>query len=218
MKGAGLLFQLPLQGDEKLRAENIPEDLLTFHGICLQKLPEIALGDHGYLGKLIPGQTDDLPDSLVHILQFGHHGPVGIGKHRFRLPGGGAGAPGLGPLIFRIAADTVFFPVVGEGQFHISGVFRFCIFGAEHAGFPVFSAGFSEEGEGDGIKNGGLARTGITGDQIQAVLSQFFKVQFLNSGIGAETGDCQFQRSHTLPSQMDSINSRLKLRCSSLMG
>ena len=77
-------------------------------------------------------------------------------------------------------------------------------------------AAFIELLQGYTIKE--IARTGITGDQVQAAAAQQFKIQFLRSRIGAETGNCEFQRSHALSSQMASMHSPMKLRCSWLMG
>ena len=197
---SGAAFQPFLEGIVEFRAENVPENGLPLRGAGLKEAAEFALGDHGDLGELLPGQADDVVDGGVDLLDLGDGGAVGQRQQGVRRLPGGAGAPGLGPLVFGIPADGVAFAAVGEGQLHVCGVGGAHIFGAEHVGLAAVAAGLAVEGEGDGVENGGLACAGVAGDQVQAPGAQSLKIQLLDPGVGAEAGHGQFQRSHTRPS------------------
>ena len=162
----GALFQLLLQGHIQPRPEDVPEDLLPLLGVRLEQLAEAALGDHGHLGKLLPGHADDLPDGPIHLFPFCHHPPVRVGELGVRRLAGGPCAPGLFPLVLRAAADGVLLPVIGEGQLHKGGGVQPGVFGAEHVRTPVPAAGLPEQGEGDGIEDRGLSRPGVPGDEV----------------------------------------------------
>ena len=69
----------------------------------------------------------------------------------------------------------------------------------EHFGAAVSAAGHAVESEHDGIEDGGLARAGVAGHKIES-MGQFIKRQHRRSGIGAEGGHFQIQRSHACPS------------------
>ena len=209
-----LLAQLILEFHIQIGVEDIPEDLLPFLGVGKKQLQEVALGNHGHLSELFPVKTQNLPDGGIDFFGLGHQIAVGVRQGR---AGGLLGhsfalilAFGLGTHIFGIPGDCVFLASISEHKRDFRGRSRVSIFGAEHTGFPVAAAGFAEEGEADGIKNGGLARTGVTGDEIQSAGAQGFKVQFHDPCVGTEGGQSQFQRSHLLSSQMDSISSRMK--------
>ena len=214
----GLGLQLVLELLIAARAEEVPEDLLPLGGACLEQLAEFALGDHGHLGELLPGDAQDVPDRLVHLPELADGTAVGEGQLRVGGLTGEAGAPGLGPVVFGIPADGVDLVVIGERQFHEGRGLRGCVLASEHAGFPAVAAGFAEEGEGDGIEDGGLAGAGVAGDQVQAAAAQVLQRKLLEPRIGAECGKSQFQRSHASPSQMLRISSRAKSRWVSLMG
>ena len=80
---------------------------------------------------------------------------------------------------------------VGKGQFHKGGGVGIRIFGTQHRGISLGAAGFAVEGEGDGIEDGGLAGTGIAGDQVKTVFTQLGKFQSGAAGVGAEGGEGQ---------------------------
>ena len=155
-----------------------------------------------------PVQADDLPDGGVDLLQLRHILAAGADE-----PGVG-GLPGhplaaaLGAHVLRVPPHGVLPAAVGEFQLHLRGGFRVGVLGAEHARLPAAAAGLAEQGKADGVKNGGLPRAGVTGDEIQTALPQLFKIQFHRSRVGAKGGDGQFQRSHASPSQIRSISSR----------
>ena len=100
----------------------------------------------------------------------------------------GAGTSGLGPLVFRIPADSVGFSVVGKGKLHRRGILGPGILGTEHGGIPALAAGFAKKGEGNGIENRGFTGARIAGDQIQSSGAQAFKVQDLGLRVGTEAG------------------------------
>ena len=211
-------FQLILQGFIQPGVENIPENGLPFGGAGLEQTAEIALGDHGHLGKLAAAQTDDLADGGFHILLAGDGLPI---RQCQLYPGrlaGGAGAAGFGAGVFGVAVDGVGFAVVGEHQLHKGGGLGIGIFGAQHVCLADAAAGFTVKGKGDGIENGGLAGTGVAGDQIQAAGAQLVQLQNLGVGIGAEGADGKLYRSHGCSSRIFSMRSATKLRCTSLMG
>ncbi len=205
-----IVLQPVLQEHIHPGVEQFPENPLALLGVGLQQVTEVALGNHGHLCKLFPGQSDDFPDRPVHFLGPGHGGTA-ILVMQDRIGGllRGAGAPGLGALVLRIAPDGIGFPGIGEGQFHIGGVLRPDIFGAQHGGLAAAAAGFAEQRKGNGIKNRGFAGTCVAGNQVKALLTKGGEIQHLHPGVGAESGQCQFQRSHMYSSPMDSSSARV---------
>ena len=163
---AGLGLQPVLQLLVAARAEDVPEDLLPLGGVRLEELAEFTLADHGHLGELLPGDAKDVPDGLVHLPQLGDGPAVGEDQGGIGRLLRGAGAPGLGPVVFRVPADGIGLPVIGEGQLHEGGGLRGGVFAAEHPRLPAVAAGLAEEGEGDRVEDGGLAGTGVAGDQV----------------------------------------------------
>ena len=187
--------------------ENVAEDFLPFLGIRQKQLQEVTLGDHSHLGKLFPVKAQDLFDGSVDVPELGDHPAVGIDQPCIGSLLGHAVSPALGTHVLGVPDDGIFLACITEGQFHFGGCGGISIFGAKHARLPVAAAGFSEESKADGIEEGGLAGTGVAGDQIQTAGTKAFKIQFHPAGIGAEGRYGQFQRSHFSPSQMDSIRS-----------
>ena len=199
--------------------EDLPEDLLAAPGVRQQQLEEIPLGDHGDLGKLAAAQADDPDDLSVHLPGLGHQAAVREGQLRVRLLDGGAAALFGQPFIFRVPADRIGLSAVGKDQLHLRGGLRPGVLGAEHGWVPVVAAGLPVEGVGDGVKDGGLAGAGVSGDEVESLLPQLLQVHDHPARIGAEGGYCQFQRSHaSSSSQIRSIHARAKLRCSWPMG
>ena len=150
--------------------KELSQDLVLFLAVRLEELFELSLGQHDDLPELVLIQPDDLRDPLIHpgapldgacLARFLR----GLGEHRIHGAPGilifGAPLPGKmqDPLHFIVSA------VLGELQDHL------CIHRAadqiavHHARLPVLAAGFTVKGEDDGIKNGGLPRAGISGDQ-----------------------------------------------------
>ena len=107
--------------------------------------------------------------------------------------------------VLRVPADGIATVMIGEFQFHEGGGFRGSVFGAEHSALPEGTAGFAVKGEGDGVKNGGFAGAGVAGNEVKAAGTQLFQVQHLESCVGTEGGNGQFQRSHASSLQMVSI-------------
>ena len=150
------------------------------------------MGDHADLRELIPCQADDLLDGPVNILDFGNDSTVRVGELGVGRLFCGAGAPSLGPRVFRVAADGVLLVVIGEVQLHKGRVGVLGILGAEHVRLPALAAGRAVQGKGDGVKNRGFPRAGVTRDQIQAALTQLGKIQLLDAGVRAKARNGQF--------------------------
>ena len=116
------LFQL-FEGLGRLRPEsvlqllvvfgmkNIAEDPLAGLGVGQQELEEVALGNHGDLGKLVLVDPQQVRDIGGDLAVAGLHIPVradqpdtgGLESH--------SGPPFRGPLIGGIASDLIFFSV-----------------------------------------------------------------------------------------------------------
>ncbi len=207
-KIGGVLTAPLLEGQEPVRPEDLAEDLLPGGGPGRQQAAELPLGQHGDLGELLPVHTQDLlhgfgdlpeagdgPDAVPRELRAGCHGD---------LP---AGAPLPVPLVGGIAPDGVLPVPVGEGEDHLRGGGAVRVLGAEHGGIAHLPAGPSEEGEGDGVENGGLARAGVSGDEVEPSGAQQRQVQLRGPRVGAESGQGQLQRSHRSSSRMASKSS-----------
>ena len=217
-EGAGLPFQILLQALIEVGFEDFPENPLPVLGGGQQQLEEIPLGNHGNLQKLVPVDAHDVPDGGVHLPGLAQHGAVRHGQLRLRFLHGEALSPGLGALIFRASPHQIGLVPVGKFQLHKGGCLRFRVLGAEHPCVPVVAAGLAVEGEGDGVKNRGLPRTGVAGDEVQAPLPQLVQRQRGAPGVGAEGGNRQANGSHGWASFAFSISSSRNTSCSRLMG
>ena len=213
-----LILQTALQEVIELCPEDIAENFLPFLSSGLQQLAEISLRDHGNLGKLLPGQADDVPNSGVNLFQLGNWMPIRVNELCRRSLLCASGSPRFCTGIFRIALHGVFFSAIVKGQFHIGWCIRGGILGAQHGGIPTVAAGLSKQGIGDSIENSGFACAGIACNQIEAAGAQLGKIQFLRTCVGAKAGNRQFQRSHVFPSSIASISSCTNARCISLIG
>ena len=159
--------QLFLQGLIAAGAKQIAENLASLLGFCMQKLQKGSLGNHGHLGELTAVQPGQRHNSPRYLPGLGHRRPavwkdkrsVSAFKHHTL-------APHLGPLILRIAPDSILFSAVQEFQFHISGRTGGGIFAAQHIGFPRRAAGLTVQSKSDGVKQGCFTGAGIAGDEI----------------------------------------------------
>ena len=197
-----LLLQPALQFFVPLGFEDPPEDLDAFFGIGLQKLPELPLGDHGNLRKLLPVDPQDLLYFFGHIPLPGHNAAIR------QLQGGFGGlfhqtvaAPLGRALLLRASFYGVVPAGVVEGQLHPGGGLRLGIFGTQHIRGPAVAAGFAEKGIGDGIENGGFSGAGIPGDEVQPRRPQLIQLQLGSAGIRPKGGHRQSDRSHCSPSK-----------------
>ena len=186
----------------------------------VQQTGELPLCDHGDLGELVVVQPDDVGDGGGDFFGFGHRrAAVGIGQDGVCLLGGHALAPGLGAEVFRVAPDGVPLAAHLEFQFHEGGGAGVRILAAEHGTVPDAAAGTVVQGVGDGVKEGGLARAGVAGDEVQPAPAQLFQREGGAACIGPEGRKGQFQRSHCSSSfQSCSMSCWQNAACSSLRG
>ena len=208
------LLQFLLEGLVNPGMEEFAENSLTLFGVGKQELQEIPLGNHGNLRKLVPVDTQDVPDLSIYIRLFCDYPAVRKPQFGFRTLTGKPAPALCRALVLRVPADGVGFPRIGELQFHEGRRFRAGIFGTKHARTAHAAAGLAVQGKGNGVEDGGLPCPGIPGDQVQAAPAEGFKVDFGPARIGAERGDCQLQRSHASTSRMRSNRPVQKASCS----
>ena len=197
-----------------LRVEQFPEHFFFLVGVCPEQFHELSLGDHGYLHELILGQSHNLLQLGVgFLLVLGILAAVGEQQgHGFPFLFHAA-APEQGTQMPGGTADGVYrgiFPGgLPEGQLHkglgfVVGILalqlRTVLFVTGGAGFPV-------ESKDDGVKQGGLSRSGVAGDQKQ-ILVGFCKVDGGLLGVGAEGLNGQGDGFHGASSSTSSTTSR----------
>ena len=147
--------------------EELAQDLVFLVAVGPQELLELPLGQHDDLAELLRVQAQQLLAALPH--------PVGALQRR--------------PLrLLQQGRDR-------EAQLHlrVDGLGR--VVAVQHVPLPVVAAGHAEEGEHDGVKDGGLAGAGVPGHQIEAPL-QLLEGQDRGLRIGAEGRHFQRERSH----------------------
>ena len=201
----GAIPQPVLKDPVAARAEQLPKDVLPFPGVRQQQPQKISLGQHGNLGKLLPVYPQNAAHRVVHIPHPGEHPAVGKRQLRLGLFGGHTAAA-TGPLIFRAAAELIGLSAVGKGQRNLRGRLREGVFGAQHSRLPAAAAGLAVKGIGNCIKQRGLSRAGVPGDQIKSPLPQCGKIHRGPARVGAKGGQLQAQWSHSPSSQICRIS------------
>ena len=171
----------------------------------MQQPQIIPLGDHGDLGKLTVIHAKkflqllvDLPDPAGILRAVGKqqaHPRRNLYRGVFTVFVFSPARPHIG----RAAGDLVALSLLGKKQGHEGFPLIRHILAAHHASVPLPAAALSEQGEGDGVKNGGFSRPGIPGDQKNPVV-RFFKIHRHLSRIGAEGGHDDLQWLHRSPS------------------
>ena len=103
------------------------------------------------------------------------------------------------PAAFLIHApkDSVLCTATGKGKVYIGRRIFFSIFAGKASGIPVAAAGRAVECIDDSVKQCGLARSGVTGDEVQSAVPELREVDGRLPGIGPEGGQGQAQRSHS---------------------
>ena len=182
----------------------------------MQQAQIVALRDHGDLGKLAVIHADqflqllvDLPDAARIFRPVGKD-QTGLRRHLHR---GIFAVFILSPAQAQVggaASDLIVLPLLGKNERHKGLPLIRRILAAHHASVPLPPAAFPEQGKGDGVKNSGFSRTGVSGDQENPVPC-FFKIHRHLSRIGAEGGHGDFQRFHSAPSIPFSCISRISL-------
>ena len=219
-QGVALPLQLPrgllqpvLNGLVQPGAKKLPENGPPVIRPRLQQLPELPLGDHGHLDKLLEGQAQQLLHRFGGPVLFGRaplsgqHTPVRAVELRALLLGGGSASPHLGPIVPGVPTNPVVLAPAAEGQLHKGRRLRQGVLAAQQLRPHVFPAGLAKEGEGDGVEDGGLARPGVAADHIQPLPAQLVQVQLHLPRVGAEGGDGQFCGSHARSSCICSTSS-----------
>ena len=209
LEGALLLGQPVLQPGEPLGVEQLAEDLLALVGGGQQHPEEVPLGDHRDLAELLPGEPQQLGDPGGDLGGPGEGAldPLAGEGGPGRLPGE-ASAPAGGPVVGGAPADGIAPPGAEELHLHKGRGLRGGVLAAEHRRLPADAAGLPVEGEGDGVKEGGLAGAGVPGDEVEPVLPELLHRQGHLPGVGAKGGEGQFQRAHCSSSSQISRISR----------
>ena len=209
----GVLGQPLLQAAVIGRGEQIAEQGDPFIRIRLEQLAEFPLGDHRHLLELLPVQPQKADQPTVHAA-ICNNGAVGQMQFSGRLFFHQSCTALFGAQISRVAADGIFEALVQKREDHIGRSGRISVHAAQHFGGTqriclTFAAagGRVVQGIGDGIKNGGLARAGITADEIEPIVAQAGEIQLLHAGVGTKGAQGQLQRSHVLSSQISRIKS-----------
>ena len=190
-----------------LCVENPAENLLPGGCAGEEQVAELPLGNHGDLRVLVAADPQDFRDFFVDGLYLGddlrtvRQLQFGLGLFR-----GCSAAAQCWSQVGRIASDPVVFAVVKENHLHIGGGVRRGVAGAEGGNIPDISAGLAEQGEADGVENGGFARSGLAGDDKKPLFTKAGEVYFGFSGVGAEGGEGELQRSHASSSQIFRIS------------
>ena len=169
--------------------KNLPEDfapLLRFRQEQLEKLP---LRQHGHPGKLGSVQPHNPLDGPGHLPGSCDGGPaIGVGQLGIRLFCDPLVPPFGRAEVLRVATNHIVCLLAAEGEFHIGRCVLGSIGAAEHGSFPVGSAGLAIEGKGNAVKQGGLPRSGLAGDEVKASVPQPGKVHRHRFSIRAEGG------------------------------
>ena len=191
--GQQLLLQLLIP----LGAEQGAEDLDPLFGGGVEQPGELPLRDQDDLRKLVVVQPDHVDDGGSDLFRPGHgRAAVAVGEGGVGLFGGEALAAGLRAEVFGISADGVPLAAHLEFQLDKGGGLRVGVFAAEHGTLPDAAAGMVVQGVGDGVEEGGLARTGVAGDEIQPAPPQLFQLQHRLCSVRPEGREGQLQRSH----------------------
>ena len=160
-----------------LGAEQLAEDLAPLLGGSVEQPGELPLSDHGDLGELVVIQPDDVHHGGGDVLGPGDgRAAVGVGEAGVGLFGGKALAPGFRAEVFGIAADGAALSPHLKFQLHEGGSAGLGVLAAEHGPFPDAAAGMVVEGVGDGVEEGGLARAGVAGDEVEPASAQLSEV------------------------------------------
>ena len=187
------LFQPRLHLTIDARIEDFGKNLLPLPGGSVQQAQIIALRDHGDLGKLAVIHADqllqllvDLPDA-ARIFRPVRKDQAGLRRHLHR---GIFAVFVFSPAQTQIggaASYLIALPLLGKNERHEGLPLIRRVLASHHASVPLPAAALPEQCEGDGVKNGGFSRAGISGDQENPVVCPF-KVHRRLSRIGAEGG------------------------------
>ena len=177
-------------------AEDLPQNFCPVGGRRIQQPGKVVLGQHRHLGKLLGVNAQQRRDGRRHLPHAGD-GRLRF-PHQFRLGGhiGDPLAPGLATGLLRGAGHGILPPGMLKGQPHIGGGGRVGKVAAQHRRLPVGAGDLAVQRKGDGVKQRGLARAGVAGNQKQPALPEGGKIQHRLARIGPEGAEFQHQRPH----------------------
>ena len=196
--GIGFRIDPVLQTGIPFRAEQLFQDGAAHFLVGGQQFAELALGDHDDLHELVPGQAEQFLDLRGHFLDLARHRfPVPVEQDRLLQLVLAVDQHFLTAFFVHTPEDPVLAAAAGEGEVDIGGRILSGIFAGQVFAAAVAAARLPVQGIDDGIEQGRLPRSGVTGDEVQSALPEFREVQRRDAGIGAEGGQSQSQGSHS---------------------
>ena len=189
------VFDLVVTGSQ----EHGAQDLRSLFRPGIQQMPEFSLRNHRNLPELVAVNIQQFLDHAVHFGQpFMRRIPVRIEDcglldrhHTAALP--------LRPFMLGDTVDLIMPSLMLKVKIHIAFRGRGCILAAEISGIAEASAGPSVQGKANGIKDRGLARPRIAGDQEKSMPLKTRKVNDRLPGIRPKCTHYQFNRFHGSP-------------------
>ena len=203
--GGGHLLQPRLQRVAPLGGEHLPQNGAAIPAGFVQQLGKLVLGDHGNLAELVHLNAQQLLHRRVHLfLALGHRdGDFALQafQQRVRRDLPGALAPLFAPGLGGAAPDAPYLPPVREGELSAGFQRVVRIVAADHLLAAHPAGELAEQGIAHPVKQGGLARAGVAGNQKQPACTGGFKIHRLTARVGAEGGQSQGHWSHASTSR-----------------
>ena len=193
-------FQYFLDSDEDVGLEDSAENPLPFVRLREQKLHEVSLSYHGYLGELRPVYSKYLIYLRIHVLESRNRGAVRQEQGSVGILQRHSFASFLRPFIRRITFYQIGLPVIFEFKLDKGRGLFVRIFGTEHPAVPVRTARLSVQCECYRIEDGCLSCSRISGNKVKPLSSEKGEVYFNGRGVWPECRHGKFQRSHLSPS------------------
>ena len=202
-----------------LRVKQLPENHFLIVGTGPQKLHKFSLGDHGHLHKLVFGESHNLLQFGVRLLlgilrAVRHQKRDGFTLLLYPLP------PLQGAQMSWHPPYRVFFLLISrsfcESQLHkrLHGGCHILALQLHPVLFVGAGTGLPVEGKDNGVKNGGLSRSRIPGNQKQ-ILAGPSKVDDRPVSVGAKGLHGQLPGSHFALTSCTVLITSRKSSCSS---
>ena len=166
------------------------EDLCSFLRPGVEQVPELSLRDHRDLLELLLIYIEKFNDCCVYIVKpFDRSFALFIQYSLFFLRDSPR-SPQFLSLIAGPPPHMVFLPLVSEIKVHETLDIILRVFTSEILCISVSSAGSAVQGEADRVKDRGLARAGVSGDQKKPPLLKLLKIDFRHClRVGTECAD-----------------------------
>ena len=152
--------------------ENLAENGASLGGRRKQKPQKIPLGNHRDLGKLVSVNADKLGYGAGNLLNLGNNAAVGTDKGCVGRFGRFAAASFGGTGIFGVAAYGVNGARVIKFKLNKGWRFGGGIFAPQTVGLAARAACLAVKGEGDGVENGGFARSRVARYKVKAAFAE----------------------------------------------